>query len=67
MTQRITLQEFRDYVQGSVGEIVDGFIPIIDGQFLTINPGTGGRRTTWSTPMTFELWSPEDMTEYLNS
>lgn len=65
MTERITIEQFRDAIQGSTGEIIDGLIPIVDGQFLKIYSGSGSRGTFSGEPMSFELWSQEDMADYL--
>lgn len=58
----ISIEEFRDAIQDSTGPIVDGLIPIIDGQYLNI---VSGKTTVgwFSGSMTFELWSPEDFAE----
>ena len=59
----ISLEEFREVIQGSTGPIVDDdMIPIIDGQYLRIV--SGKTSVEWfSGPMTFELWTPEDFAE----
>ena len=58
---KITLNEFRAYVQGSTAPIVDEhLIPIFDGQALQI-AGSDGYT---GTPISFWLWSKEDFDQY---
>ncbi len=58
---KITLNEFRDYIQGSTAPIVDEhLIPIVDGQALEI-AGSDGYT---GTPISFWLWSKEDFEQY---
>jgi hypothetical protein len=62
--QRITLEEFRDFIQGSTGPIVDGIlIPIVDGQALRIHSGLQGGFQA-SADMSFWLWTEDDFDTY---
>lgn len=66
MAERITIEDFRNFIQGSTGAIVDGFIPIFDGQFLAINSASGSFHGAFGgESMSFELWSADDMADYL--
>lgn len=59
--QEITLEEFRDAIQGSISPLVDGrLIPIVDGQALEsaiVDDYTG-------TKIKFYLWSKDDFDQY---
>lgn len=67
MSKRITLDEFRALIQGSTGPIVENCIPIIDGQFLVIGKESHVPGVHQEGGVSYELWTPEDMAEYLGS
>lgn len=65
MSRRITLDEFRDLIQGSTGPIVHNCIPIIDGQYLVLGTNAPYPGVQQEGHISYELWTPEDMAEYL--
>ena len=66
MSKRLTLEEFRLAIQGSTGPIVHNCIPIADGQFLVIGTDAPYPGVRQEGRISFELWTAEDMAEYLD-
>ena len=66
MSKRITLENFRELIQGSTGPMIENCIPIIDGQFLVIGKEAPHPGVRQDGSISFELWSAEDMEEYLD-